>query len=86
MSQPVFIDVRQPEEFATGHVEGAVNIPLPDLASSAKLHDIPKDAELVVYCRSGARADTARRLLTQMGYTNVTNGINAQSTQQRFGV
>ena len=48
------LDVRTPEEFAEGHLEGAVLIPVAEL--STRLSEIPRDRPVVAYCRSGARS------------------------------
>lgn len=73
----VIIDVREPFEFAMGHVKGALNIPPSKLMSGApKLEGVAKDAEIIVYCRSGARSAVAMNILDKLGYTNVVNGIN----------
>lgn len=65
------IDVRTPEEFAGGHVEGAVNIPVDEVPSRAA--DIAKlagaDKTVVVYCRSGKRSARAAETLRQSGLT-----------------
>ena len=62
----VFIDVREPEEYASGHVEGALNIPPAQLLSGARqLADIPKDTELVLYCRTGSRSAVAENIMIQ---------------------
>ena len=64
------VDVRTPEEFAAGHIEGAVNIPVQDLP--ARMDELGrKDEPIVVYCRSGARSGSAKRTLESAGYTNV---------------
>ena len=76
------IDVREPAEFEEGHVEGAVNIPLGDIMK--RLDEIPKDDEVVVYCRSGGRAGVAVQGLGSMGYTNITNGINQASVEEKL--
>ena len=76
--KPVIIDVREPFEYAEGHVEGALNIPPAELmAGPDKLTGVAKDAEIIVYCRSGSRANASIQILRQMGYINLTNGINA---------
>ena len=73
----VYIDVREPHEFAMGHVDGAINVPPSSLmAGSPELVDVPRDVELVVYCRSGARSNAAMFYLRNMGFTNIINGIN----------
>ena len=43
------MDVRPPEEYAAGHIRGAINVPLTELAK--RLHEIPSDREIVAYCR-----------------------------------
>lgn len=66
----MLIDVRSPSEYASGHLEGAVNIPVSDLGGRlAKLGK--KDRSIVVYCRSGNRSGQAARLLTSAGFTKV---------------
>ncbi len=83
----VFIDVREPHEFAEFNL-GAQLIPLatvPEAASGA-LADHKAD-EIVVHCRSGARSGQAKQFLMQMGYQNVRNlegGVLAW--QREFGV
>jgi rhodanese-related sulfurtransferase len=46
------------------------------MAGSPELVDVPRDVELVVYCRSGARSNAAMFYLRNMGFTNIINGIN----------
>jgi len=66
------VDVRSPEEFADGHLDGAVNIPVGQL--EARLTEVgPKDVPVVVYCRSGHRASRARELLLAAGFKEVHN-------------
>lgn len=66
------VDVRSPGEFSSGHIPGAVNVPLPDLGKKAdKLG--PKDKPVVVYCASGARSAMARSQLKSAGFTQVFN-------------
>jgi phage shock protein E len=63
------LDVRTPEEFASGHIAGAGNIAVETLAS--RLDEVPRDKPVVVYCRSGNRSATAARILDEAGFTNV---------------
>lgn len=66
----VLLDVRTPEEFASGHIDGAVNIPVQVLDSRmAELTD--KKRPIVVYCRSGARSARAASALRAAGYASV---------------
>lgn len=71
----IVIDVRSEAEFATGHVNGAINIPYDRIASSiASLAGVDKSRLIIVYCRSGARSAVAASILTELGYTQVVNG------------
>ena len=64
------VDVRTPSEFASGHIPGAINIPLQQLDS--RLTELqPKDTPLVVYCRSGNRSGNATRMLKNAGFAAV---------------
>lgn len=65
----LLIDVREPGEYADGHLEGAINIPLRTL--SQNLDQIPTDRQVFVYCKSGHRAGMALSSLGMLGYDNV---------------
>lgn len=64
------VDVRTPAEFAGGHLDGALNIPVDQLATRAKELG-KKDRAVVVYCRSGARSAAATSTLRTLGFTSV---------------
>ncbi len=68
------IDVRSPEEYASGHVAGAKNVPLADLSSGAA-SGLPDDkgAEVVTICKVGERSLYGMLLLKSMGYQRVKN-------------
>lgn len=68
-----YIDVRTPEEFATGHHPDAVNLPVEQVLAGT-MPQLPLNAQICVYCRSGARAGVARDALLHAGFTDVTNG------------
>ena len=71
------IDVRSPGEYAKGHIEGAINIPVGELTQQiSQLGDPQKP--IVVYCRSGVRSSRAQSTLRAQGFTQVYNlgGIN----------
>ena len=74
ISAPVIIDVRTPQEFATGSIEGAVNLPLKGLPDSLLNEGIELDEEVVVYCRSGRRSAEAKTLLKAAGFELVFDG------------
>jgi rhodanese-related sulfurtransferase len=72
-NEPVVVDVRTPEEFRSGAIPGAINIPLDEL--QARVHELgSKTREITLYCASGARSAYGQRGLMQMGFTNVKNG------------
>ena len=67
------IDVRTPEEFATEHVSGALNIEYQQIVSGLQLLPGSKHDLVRLYCRSGRRAGLAREALLQAGYPQVEN-------------
>jgi rhodanese-related sulfurtransferase len=81
----IIIDVREPFEFKTGHVKGAINIPPAKIMAGAKeLHDVPKDTEIILYCHSGSRSNVSMNILKNMGFTNLINGINKDHVKARY--
>ena len=76
----VLIDVRTEEEYARGHIENSINLPLSEISAVGEI--IPdKDTPIFVYCRSGARSSSAAGILKKMGYRNAVNigGISGYS-------
>lgn len=71
----MLIDVRTSAEYAEGHIQNAMNIPLGDIATGnlGALQDVAKGESLQLYCRSGARSQSAQGLLQKIGFTNVVN-------------
>lgn len=76
------LDVRDPDEFAEGHLPEAVNIPLPDLRRDPS--GVPKDRPVLVYCKVGQRGYYATRFLRQHGYDarNLSGGILTWETSR----
>lgn len=72
-ADPVWIDVRTVEEFNSDHIDGDINIPLAELDANKLAARFGKDAELMVYCRSGNRAGQAKTALDAAGFTKVQN-------------
>lgn len=70
-SEITLIDVRTPDEFATGSIEGAINVPLDDMRESLDL--IPTDKPIVLFCGVGLRGYLASNILKQRGFKNVRN-------------
>jgi rhodanese-related sulfurtransferase len=79
--RPFIFDVRTTEEFAAGHIEGAVNIPVDELRM--RLDEIPRDREIVAYCQVGQRGYLATRILRQSGFSAV-NLSGGYKTYQLF--
>jgi rhodanese-related sulfurtransferase len=75
--RPFIVDVRTAEEFDPGHIEGAVNIPVDELR--ARLAEIPRNREIVVYCQVGQRGYLATRVLLQSGFSalNLSGGYRS---------
>lgn len=66
------VDVRTPQEYAGGHIPGAVNIPVDDLRS--RLSELPRDRKIAAYCQVGQRGYLATRILLQSGFSAVNVG------------
>ena len=81
---PLLIDVRSAGEFSSGHLSGALNIPLESLPERIKDAVPDSNTVILVYCRSGMRSEKARALLQDMGYGQVTNGGALASLARRM--
>src|SRR5205814_10090899 len=78
------LDVREPAEYAAGHVPGAVSIPQADLA--LRLAEVPRDRDLLVVCEGGIRSARVARFLKQIGYSRVANLVGGTSAWRRAGL
>ncbi len=74
--RPFVLDVREPSEYAAGHIAGSTLIPLHQLSS--RLGGLPKDRESICVCASGSRSSSAARHLLSNGYTvfNMSGGMS----------
>jgi NADPH-dependent 2,4-dienoyl-CoA reductase/sulfur reductase-like enzyme/rhodanese-related sulfurtransferase len=70
-AKPVLLDVRNLNEYETSHVKGALHIPVDELRF--RLDEVPRDASIMVHCRSGFRSHLALRILKENGFKNVRN-------------
>ncbi|MDN4171501.1 rhodanese-like domain-containing protein [Nocardioides sp. SOB77] len=68
------VDVRTPEEYAAGHVDGAMNLDLAADDFRDRVAELPRDRYYVVYCESGARATRAIEVMRGLGFGSVVNG------------
>lgn len=85
LNSAVLLDVRSLDEFASGHLEGALNIPHDRIADEIATVVPDKSAQVVLYCRSGRRAQTALKTMQDMGYANVVNLGGLEDAQERLG-
>lgn len=76
----MLVDVRTPEEFAEGSIDGAVNIPLDQVQS--RVDEFRGKPSVVVFCKSGNRSGQAIKILEENGIHNVTNGINVPQMKE----
>lgn len=67
----ILLDVREPNEYAAGHVPGAINLPQADLAT--RLEELPRAGHLIVICQAGARSLRAAQFLKQVGFDRVVS-------------
>ena len=67
----IILDVRTEEEFAEGHIVGAILIPDYEITEKAESVLTDKDQQILVYCRSGRRSKNAANQLAELGYSNV---------------
>lgn len=67
----VLLDVREQDEFAEGHIEGAILIPYGSIDTRAESELPDKEQTILVYCRSGRRSAIAAEALVSLGYTDV---------------
>lgn len=72
----ILLDVRSPQEYKEGHLEGAISIPEYELKSRSKNELQDKNINIIIYCLSGSRSKKAKKILEKMGYHNVYNLYN----------
>lgn len=85
-TRPLLIDVRSEGEFAGGHLDGALNLPLDRLGAAIAAVAPDPARPLVLYCASGARSGYGCALLMAMGYHDVSNGGAIGSLALRSGL
>ena len=67
----IILDVRRPDEYAEGHIPGAINLPNEEIGAS-EITELPDKTQLIlVYCRSGRRSKEASEKLVKLSYTNI---------------
>lgn len=78
-----FVDVREPEEWAEGHMPGAVHIPLGDLQRRAG--ELPKEGDIITVCRSGGRSLDAVDILERTGRPGAKSMAGGMIEWQKSG-
>ncbi|MHC4564108.1 MAG: rhodanese-like domain-containing protein [Planctomycetota bacterium] len=78
---PVVLDVRTPKEFAEGHLDGALNIPVDEVRS--RIDEVPADRPVAAHCAGGYRSYLAQRILMNAGRENVRNVTGGWSMIER---
>lgn len=81
----VVVDVREQAEFDAGHIEGALHIPLRQLAKNLRLLPLDKSSPLALICRSGGRSSYATMALWLLGYRNLRNILGGMQAWEREG-
>ena len=82
----IIIDVRTPEEFAAGHLDGALLYNVQDPAFDAKIADLDPSIPYVVYCRSGNRSAQAVERMKAAGFTDLTDLGSFENASSKTGI
>lgn len=82
----IIIDVRTPEEFAAGHLDGALLIDIKDASFDAKIAALDPNADYIVYCRSGNRSAQAVTRMREAGIVNITDLGSLENASDKTGV
>ena len=82
----VILDVRTPDEFSAGHLDGAVNIDVQSAEFDALVSQLDPEGSYLVYCRSGNRSAQAIDRMAALGFTDLTNGGSVESASSSTGL
>jgi len=82
----IVIDVRTPEEFDSGHLDGALNINWQSAEFMQAVDVLDKSANYAIYCRSGNRSAQAIDMMASMGFTNLTNLGSVDEAAKTTGI
>ncbi len=86
MEDSTIIDVRGPDEFSHGHLEGALNFDYESPDFIAKVSNLSKDGEYFVYCAAGIRAGQAITQMAELGFLNLSNGGSLEEASLSSGL
>ena len=85
MGKLLIVDTREPYEYEQSHVEGAVNVSPAEFLSGdlpQAFKHVPTDTPIIMYCKTGHRANTCSMILYKFGYMDITNGTNEHRVRQ----
>lgn len=85
LAKSFLIDVRTPQEYADGHLKGAINLDHASIAQRIAQAGVGKDDEVILYCRSGRRSALAQEDLRRLGYTRVKDYGGIDEARRRLG-
>jgi rhodanese-related sulfurtransferase len=80
------IDVRTPEEFAAGHLDGAINMNVQDDAFATQIATLDSSNKYIVYCRSGNRSAVATALMNDAGISQITDLGSVENASAKTGI
>ena len=80
------IDVRTPEEYASGHLDGALNIDVQSPDFAQQVSQLDPEATYFIYCRSGNRSGQAMSQMANMGFGDMTNGGSVDEASATSGI
>ena len=80
------IDVRTPEEFAAGHLEGAINMNVQDDTFATQIATLDSSSKYIVYCRSGNRSAIATALMNDAGISQITDLGSVENAAAKTGI
>jgi phage shock protein E len=85
-AERIWLDVRSAEEFAQGHLPGALNVPYLEVGTRIRQITQDPDTEIRLYCAVGGRAQIAKVWLQSLGYRNVTNEGSLEDARKQLAV
>lgn len=83
-AKTVVIDVRTPEEYAAGHIDGAINIDHQVIGQRIGMAGVAKDDEVILYCRSGRRSALATDTLKSMGFKRLNDYGSMEDARKKL--
>lgn len=82
----IVIDVRTPEEYAAGHLDGALNIDIQAADFDMRIGELDRDASYAVYCRSGNRSGMAVERMSELGFGDAVNAGSLEMAAESTGL